>query len=129
MSTGLIRERPGRSVDEAATRARRMRRVVTPDLTAELDLALGSAFMDAQSRVPIESGSLRNSGRVEAHASEDGDRWVGAMVWGGPSAPHDVDYAIYAMGSQPENDWLRGSAAYEEALDEVIESHLRRLTR
>jgi len=122
----VIREDRTRSLHRAELEARRIGKVLTKELTAELDLTTAAAFRDAQEKVPTKSRSLKNSGRSGSDVRDDGETWIGYMAWGGPSAPHDVDYAIYVMANGGESDWLRESHAYDAALEAVINLHLRK---
>lgn len=112
-----------KSLDRAIADAARLQEFFTPALRAELHSAISAAFADAQAKVHVLSGSLKASGRHGTVMRDHGDTWIGYMAWGGASAPHDVDYAIYAMANGGDSDWLRDSHVYEEHIDQIIRHH------
>ncbi len=124
----IVQDR-GKSVARALVQLERDSRIITPSLRAELDMQVTSAFGDAQSKIPVESGALLASGRCGSSVRDGGDTYVGYMAWGGESVPHEVDYAIFVAAAGGEFDWLRDSWAYDEAMEETIGRHMRRHLR
>ncbi|MBS42835.1 MAG: hypothetical protein CMH83_06665 [Nocardioides sp.] len=118
-----VRQR-GRALDRGSQRARGLDVLNARTLTA-LDGVIAAAFVDAQSKVPRQTGALANSGRSGTDVRDGGETWIGYMAWGGASVPKDVEYAIYAMSNGGESDWLRDAPAYNEAIETVIEGALR----
>ena len=121
----MITEQRGNTIARAIAKTHRDGKILTRELVAELDLNMAAAFRDAQEKVPVDSRSLKNSGRSGTDV-RDGDTWIGYMAWGGPSAPKDVDYAIYVMAEGGEHDWLRDSHLYDAAIEAVIDAHMRK---
>lgn len=123
-----VRQARGRTIGAAVEGLRRDSRVLTEELVADLDVTMAATFGAAQAMVPVELGSLRNSGRSGSDVRDRGETWIGWMSWGGESQPREVDYAVYAMaaGEGGEGDWLRESHVYEKVFDAVIRSNVAR---
>ena len=97
-------------------------------ITGELEGVLALAFADTQARVAspahphvptyMPTGSLANSGHTQSDF--DGSTWVGTITYGGPSAPNDVDYAIYEMARGGVHDFFGGLPAFDQLYVEAI---------
>lgn len=117
----MIRSEPGRGVENAILEARRVGRVLTPDLVAALDLHVGQAFAETQARVGVESGALKATGRTGTDIRDDGETWIGWVAYGNDTPP--VDYAIYHLAvNEP---WFGGIPEVEAAMGEQIDAHLK----
>lgn len=70
-----------------------------PDFKTQLalDIVLQLGFVDTQKDVHVDTGSLKESGKVESEASKATQKWEGTIRYGGPSTGvnNPVDYAIY----------------------------------
>lgn len=122
MSIGQDR---GRSIARATAEARRTGRVITPALTAELDLLVATAYRTTQERVGVESGALKASGRSGSDVRDDHTTYVGFIGYGNGTPP--VDYALYHLAvNEP---WFEGIPATEAAMEATIDAHLRRHLR
>lgn len=62
-----------------------------------LDVVLQLGFKQTQGVVHVETGSLKDSGKVDSSVSKFDKSWEGEISYGGPSTgPNNpVDYAIY----------------------------------
>lgn len=62
-----------------------------------LDTVLQLGFKETQAAVHIETGSLKDSGKVDSSTDKLEHKWEGEITYGGPSSgPNNpVDYAIY----------------------------------
>lgn len=62
-----------------------------------LDTVLQLGYKETQAAVHIETGSLRDSGKVDSEVNKIDQQWTGEISYGGPSSgPNNpVDYAIY----------------------------------
>jgi hypothetical protein len=97
-------------------------------VTGALDIVLEAAYADTQVRVPrpgaqhvptyVPTGALANSGATDR--SFDGTTWVGEITYGGPSAPHDVEYAIYEMARGGIHDFFAGLPAFDQRYVDAI---------
>ncbi len=67
------------------------------------------------------TGSLFNSGHTDV--DYDGESWTGSIIYGGPSVPNDVDYAIYELARGGIHDWFRGVDVIGERYLEAIDDH------
>ncbi|KRF19409.1 hypothetical protein ASG90_20565 [Nocardioides sp. Soil797] len=125
----MITQQRDRSVVRAAAQSHRDGKLLTKELRAGLDVAMSMAFADAQSKVHHQSGALLASGRHGTSVRDDGETWIGYMAWGGASAGSSADAGIYEMALGGEHDWLRDSWAYDEAIEETIDRHIRKHLR
>ena len=97
-------------------------------ITGALEGVLALAYADTQARVPrpgaphvltyVPTGSLANSGSTSSDF--DGSTWTGEITYGGPSAPNDVDYAIYEMARGGVHDFFAGLPAFDEMYVDTI---------
>jgi hypothetical protein len=89
----------------------------------ELETGLSTAFDRTQEHVHVISGSLKASGRTTSDYNDN--EWSAEIVYGGPSAPHDVDYAIYEQARGGTHDFMAGAAeVLDEALTRAIANHM-----
>lgn len=103
----------------------------TYELTGPLTRVLQDAFADTQARVasPMNphvptyepTGSLFNSGHTDTHF--DGEVWIGEIIYGGESAPNDVDYAIYEMARGGIHDFFGGLPEFGERYLQAIHDY------
>lgn len=69
---------------------------------------LGEQFTETQSRVHIDTTSLKNSGRHKSSMDRKDKRWEGEISYGGPSRPIPVvKYAGYEQARGGSHDFLR----------------------
>lgn len=78
-------------------------------LIAALEAELQKAFLGTKADTHVISTSLKNSGRTSS--DYDGHTWTGEITYGGPSIPHEVDYAVYEQARGGDHDFM--VAAYE----------------
>lgn len=110
------------NIQDADRAIARLENMPTPEMTAKLDALFEASFAEAEARVHILSGSLKASGK-ESTSSGD-NQWEGEMRWGGPSAPHEVDYAIYEKARHGAHDWLAEMPGYDHAYVALIREAL-----
>lgn len=121
----MIRQDRHRSTTAAIREAGRIGRVLTPDLTEQLDFQVAHAYRGTQEAVGVESGALRASGRSGSELRDGDHTYVAWIAYGNDTAP--VDYAIYHLAvNEP---WFAGVTATEAAMGETIDAHLRRHVR
>jgi hypothetical protein len=73
-----------------------------------LEGVLATTFAETQLTTPVDTGSLRGSGKISSEVTED--RWDGAITYGGasPGFPHDpVTYAWFVLGGHIIVAWGR----------------------
>jgi hypothetical protein len=73
-----------------------------------LESILATTFAETQLTTPVDTGSLRGSGKISSEVTED--KWDGAITYGGesPGFPHNpVDYAWYVLGGHVIVAWGR----------------------
>lgn len=77
-----------------------------PDAKARLalDVVLQEVYVDTQGKVHIQTGSLKDSGKVDSDVDKFDHSWEGDITYGGPSSgPNNpVDYAIYEKRREPD---------------------------
>ena len=117
-----IRQDDKRSIKAAIKQARRDEKFITAALRAKLDVVMRGAFLDAQSKIHVDSGALLASGNHGSDVLDGGSTWVGWMVWGGHPG---TEQAIYEEALGGQHSWLRDSYLYEEALELAIDEHVR----
>ncbi len=70
-----------------------------PDVKAQLalDTVLQLGYKETQAATHVETGSLKDSGKVDSSVNKIDKQWEGEITYGGPSSgPNNpVDYAIY----------------------------------
>lgn len=73
-----------------------------------LEGVLATVFAETQLTTPVDTGSLRGSGKISSEVTED--KWDGAITYGGlsPGFPHNpVTYAWYVLGGHIIVAWGR----------------------
>lgn len=79
-----------------------------PLLQAEIVQVAGDILDAAASQAPVETGALRDSGRVEVGIDGEG-RPVALVIFGGGDAPY-AEYVEFGTSITPINDFLRRGA-------------------
>ena len=121
-------------LDEIIEELGRLERIY--EVTGALDIVLERAYFDTQARVPrpgsphvltyVPTGSLANSGSTDRNF--DGSTWTGEISYGGPSAPNDVDYALYEMARGGVHDFFAGLPAFDQQyLDAILDFYRGRV--
>lgn len=83
-----------------------------------LEGVLATQFAETQISVPVDTGSLRNSGKISSEVTDN--KWDGAVTYGGesPGFPHNpVTYAWFVLGGHVIVAWGRrvhGGKQYQE---------------
>jgi hypothetical protein len=91
----------------------------------EFEAVLASQFQVTQQVVHVQTGSLRNSGKISS--SKTPDEWKGEMVYGGPSVgfPHNpVKYAHYEQEREGSHDFMEPAYKMDDRYGEAVESWL-----
>lgn len=84
----------------------RLVRMPTPRMRGLLDGELRAVYEKTNVFTHVETGSLKRSERIEHPASVALHNWEGALHFGGPSEPKEVDYAIYERARGGAHDFL-----------------------
>lgn len=73
-----------------------------------LESVLGQQFTATQSKVHIDTTSLKNSGRQRSTMNRTTKVWEGEITYGGPSRPIPVvKYAGFELGRGGNHDFLK----------------------
>jgi hypothetical protein len=84
-----------------------------------LEGVLATTFTQTQLTTPVDTGSLRGSGKISSEVTDD--QWDGAITYGGasPGFPHDpVNYAWFVLGGHIIVAWgrrIHEGKQYQEA--------------
>jgi hypothetical protein len=92
----------------------------------EFESILVSQFQMSQQKVHIQTGSLKNSGRLSSSLTKN--KWEGSIIYGGLSAgfPHNpVKYAHYEQERDGSHDFMEGVYSLDIRYGEALESWLK----
>ncbi len=96
-----------------------------PKMTGLLSAELESVYAATNAFTHRETGSLARSEKIEKPLAGPG-QWEGRLEWGGPSAPKDVDYAIYERARGDDHDFVKPAIASEPEWIAAIKKGLGR---
>lgn len=92
----------------------------------EFESVLATQFQMTQRAVHIQTGSLKNSGRMRGEMTSD--KWEGVIVYGGasPGFPHNpVKYAHYEQEREGAHDYMKLIYALDDRYGDAMESWLK----
>lgn len=92
----------------------------------EFEAILVTQFQISQQKVHIQTGSLKNSGKVKSALTQN--KWEGSLIYGGLSAgfPHNpVKYAHYEQQRDGSHDFMEGVYSLDVRYGEALESWLK----
>lgn len=92
----------------------------------EFESVLASQFQITQQIVHIQTGSLKNSGKISSSKTQD--EWEGSIVYGGPSVgfPHNpVKYAHYEQERENSHDFMQPIYKLDNSYGDAVESWLK----
>ena len=92
----------------------------------EFEAVLATQYQVTQQAVHIQTGSLRNSGKISSVSQPE--KWEGKIQYGGPSIgfPHNpVKYAEYEQEREGAHDFMEPIYTLDERYGDAMESWLK----